>query len=175
MKLKILAISLAISAVLLIASPPRNAVSDIYKWVDDNGVIHFSDQSPGENEAGANVDVMPSTPMSVKPPAAGRADKAAQTIREKPPAPKAEKPVAPRTVELYVTSWCRYCKQAKAWLKARGIPFKAYDVEKDSRAARRRRELHPSTGVPLAVINDTIILGFSETSYQQALQKGQRD
>lgn len=44
-------------------------------------------------------------------------------------------PASTQTVIVYGTSWCGYCKQAQAWLKARGIPFEAKDVEEDESAA----------------------------------------
>lgn len=79
-------------------------------------------------------------------------------------------PAAPQ-VELYVTSWCPYCKKAEEFFRAQGIPFTAYDIEKDSAAARRKEELDSSNGVPLAIINGQKIHGFSESAYREALKK----
>ena len=74
-------------------------------------------------------------------------------------------------VELYVTSWCPYCKQAENFFRTQGIPFTAYDIEKDSSAAQRKEQLDGSKGVPLAIINGQIIRGFSAEAYREALQK----
>lgn len=74
-------------------------------------------------------------------------------------------------VELYVTSWCPYCKKAEDFFRAQGIPFTAYDVEKDSAAARRKDELDSRRGVPLAIINGQKIHGYSEDAYREALKK----
>ena len=74
-------------------------------------------------------------------------------------------------VEIYTTSWCPYCKQAKEYLKSRGIPYIEYDVEKSKEAMRRKRDLTPSGGVPVAVINGQVIDGFSEESYDAALRE----
>lgn len=38
-------------------------------------------------------------------------------------------------VIVYGTSWCGYCRKTQAWLKARGVPFEAKDIEKDEAAA----------------------------------------
>ena len=35
-------------------------------------------------------------------------------------------------VELYITSWCPYCKKAIEYFESRGIKYKAYDIEKDN-------------------------------------------
>lgn len=79
-------------------------------------------------------------------------------------------PAVPQ-VELYVTSWCPYCKKAENFFRTQGIPFTSYDIEKDSAAARRKEELDRSGGVPLVIINGQKIHGFSENAYREALQK----
>ncbi|MEZ4599547.1 MAG: glutaredoxin family protein [Syntrophotaleaceae bacterium] len=73
-------------------------------------------------------------------------------------------------VELYVTSWCSYCKKAIQFFESRGIPHAVYDIEKDTSAARRKEELDPWPGIPFAVINGQKIHGFSEQAYLQALE-----
>jgi glutaredoxin len=78
---------------------------------------------------------------------------------------------AAHKVELYVTSWCPYCKQAENFFRSQGIPFTAYDIEKDSSAARRKEQLDSSKGVPLAIINGQLIRGYSESAYREALKK----
>lgn len=72
-------------------------------------------------------------------------------------------------VELYVTSWCPYCKQAIQYFRSRGIPFTAYDIEKDGRAAQRKNQLDSRNGVPFAVINGQKIHGFSPEAYERAM------
>jgi mycoredoxin len=74
-------------------------------------------------------------------------------------------------VEIFTTSWCPYCKQAKAYLKSMGIPYNEYDVEKSKEAMRRKKDLSPSDGVPVAVINGQVVDGFSEATYDAALRE----
>jgi glutaredoxin len=74
-------------------------------------------------------------------------------------------------VDLYVTSWCPYCKKAIAFMRENNIPYKAYDIEEDSNAAIRKKALDPDySGIPLAVIYGKSIRGFDEDAYKQALQ-----
>lgn len=155
---------------LLRAAP---AWSDIYKWVDAKGVVHYSDQAPADKEGRLQIETSPSAPPSKyqPPPKAEQAPPAAPDTAGKEEPPK-DQPAKTPHVELYVTSWCKYCKRAKAYLRSHNIRFTAYDIEKDSRAAERRKELDPRRGVPLAVINGKIILGFSEAAYAQALGAG---
>ncbi|MFZ2406741.1 MAG: glutaredoxin family protein, partial [Methylobacter sp.] len=87
------------------------------------------------------------------------------------PGPNNKDQVAPQ-VDLYVTSWCPYCKKAIAFLDKNKIAYKKYDIEEDLYAADRKKTLAPEyRGVPLAVINGVAIRGFSEARYQQALPK----
>ncbi|NTU42317.1 MAG: hypothetical protein HGA78_04545 [Nitrospirales bacterium] len=72
-------------------------------------------------------------------------------------------------VELYITSWCPYCKKAMDFFQSRGIPVTVYDIEKDSAAAARKNQLDSRRGVPFAVINGQQIHGYSEVFYQRAL------
>ena len=72
-------------------------------------------------------------------------------------------------VELYITDWCPYCRMAMKFFQSKGIPFVAYDIEKDRDAARRKNELDRQRGVPFAVINGKLVHGFSEDAYQRAL------
>ncbi|MGZ5621705.1 MAG: glutaredoxin domain-containing protein [Methylobacter sp.] len=79
--------------------------------------------------------------------------------------------VAPH-VDLYITSWCPYCKKAIIFMHKNNIAFNEYDIEQDFDAAARKAKLDPDySGVPLAVINGTVIRGFSESKYRKALEK----
>jgi glutaredoxin len=90
--------------------------------------------------------------------------------REKSPASANNKKTA--QVDLYITSWCPYCKKAIAFMLKNNIAFKEYDIERDLDAAARKESIDPGySGVPLAVINGTAIRGFSEAKYQKALAK----
>jgi glutaredoxin len=74
-------------------------------------------------------------------------------------------------VELYVTSWCPYCKHAKDFFRSKGIKIKVYDIEKDKKAAARKKKLDgPGKGVPFAVVNGKYISGFAPTQYSNALK-----
>jgi glutaredoxin-like YruB-family protein len=85
----------------------------------------------------------------------------------RPPAVPERKDV---TVEIYTTSWCRYCRDAKNYFHSRGIVFKEYDIEKDSQAARRHKRYNPRGGVPVTVINGRPIVGFAPAAFAQALK-----
>ena len=73
-------------------------------------------------------------------------------------------------VELYITSWCGYCRKAREFLQSKGISFIEYDIEKDQEAARRKWEIGGGGGIPVAVINGQVIRGFSKATYERALE-----
>lgn len=71
-------------------------------------------------------------------------------------------------VELYVTSWCPYCKKAAAYFRARGVPFTTYNIEQNATALARFQR-YGVQGVPLAVINGLPIAGYAVGEYDRAL------
>ncbi|MEN8257953.1 MAG: glutaredoxin domain-containing protein [Thermodesulfobacteriota bacterium] len=73
-------------------------------------------------------------------------------------------------VELFVTSWCPYCHKAKAFFEKRNIAVKVYDIEKNKKAAARKRKLDPQRGVPFAVVNGKGIHGYAPEQYLRALK-----
>jgi glutaredoxin 3 len=67
-----------------------------------------------------------------------------------------------RTITVYTTEPCGYCRQAKALLAKRGI---AYDEINLARDAEGRTELALRTGMmtfPQVVIGDELVGGFTE-------------
>jgi len=148
------------SLILLLAltfALPVNA--EIYKWTDADGKSHFSASKPAHPaslESRKDLEVKSPRPVPVD-------NKADVDDKAQAKAPQ---------VDLYVTSWCPYCKKAMAFLRKNNIAFTAYDIEQDQDAAARKKNIDPGYGgIPLAVINGAAIRGFSESSYQQALAK----
>ena len=158
----------AILTIPVLAAIPAQA--DVYKWVDARGVVHYSDEPPQADKGNLQVESQPDTPPSTyqppdKPETSPGSDNGARPRKPE----TAVKAGAPPKVEIYVTSWCKYCKMALAFLRKHNIPFEAHDIEKDAEAAKRRRAIDPRSGVPLAVINGKVLLGFSEAAFRHAL------
>jgi glutaredoxin 3 len=67
-----------------------------------------------------------------------------------------------RTITVYTTEPCGYCRQAKALLAKRGL---AYDEINLARDAEGRAELAMRTGMmtfPQVIIGDELVGGFTE-------------
>ncbi len=141
--------------------------AEIYKYVDAEGRMHFTDTPP----AGANAKQLNIQPNiiegGIKPKSSANGEPSAAEIRKKNLLETTKQP----KVELFVTSWCGYCKKAEAYLRKKGIKYTAYDIEKNPQAARRKASLTSRKGVPFALIGAQKLTGFSEMAYEQALQK----
>jgi glutaredoxin len=160
------------------------AEAQIYKYVDENGRVHYTNIPPRDSqsrqkvekvEPKGNVTVMgneedepehpPERSMSVLDYLKEKLSMEEERVSEQPQ----EHEYGDNQVDLYVTSWCGYCKKARKFLISKGIDFNEYDIEKDEEAARRKRELDGRRGVPFAVINGHKIHGWSQPAYERAL------
>jgi glutaredoxin-like YruB-family protein len=135
-------------------------LAEMYKYTDSRGDVHYVDdlgRVPKRYRAKARtlddlppISVMDATPVPAK----------------KRPSVDTGSQTKPRerfsgTVELYMTSWCGYCRKAEQYLKQKGIAYTAFDIEKDESAKRRYRELGGTGGVPLIQIGANQIRGYS--------------
>lgn len=105
---------------------------EIYKWVDEGGKVHYSDQKPKHLEA--------------------------QTIS---PEVNRMDSVNVKAIVMYSTSWCGYCQKAREFFKKRGIAYTEYDIEKDQ-IAKQRYDAIGGSGVPVILVNEKRMSGFSE-------------
>ncbi len=160
--------------VLVLVSGTSSA--EIFRWVDEKGVVHFSD-APTESISETSEEEEVSSP-DPNPEDNSRPATETRTITLDPDFfdlldESEEEPAAVNApaVEIYETSWCGYCKKAKNFFRSRGIKFKTYDIEKDNAAARRMMALTRRRAVPFVVINGQPIQGYSEQAYEQALRK----
>ncbi|QEM69830.1 DUF4124 domain-containing protein [Geobacter sp. FeAm09] len=149
------------------------AGAEMYKWVDENGVVTFKDTPPPASKKRRKVKVYNDSDFAPAPLAQPQPQPAPRGTTKKivAPAEPARKEGFSGMVELYVTDWCGYCKKAQAYLKGRGIPYVAYDIEKDGAAHKRYKELG-GRGVPLIIIGSNRMNGFSQESLEYYLNSG---
>lgn len=146
------------------------AGAEMYQWVDEKGVVTFKDTPPPASKKRKKVKVYTDSDFAPAPPPqpspATRSVKSSAVSASQPVTPKKERFTG--TVEMYVTDWCGYCKRAENYLKSKGIPYVAYDIEKDSAARQRHRELG-GRGVPLIIIGSNKMSGFSPETLEYYL------
>ena len=152
-------VTVAVLLVALACFTSSPALGEMYKWTDERGVVHFSDTAPPKS---GDVEIV--KPSQREPMIKGQPERPLDEGGTAYAAPGR----APR-VELYVTSWCPHCRRARDFLRQNRIAFVEYDIEQDAAAASRRKQIGDGTGVPVAIIGDKVISGFSPESYANAL------
>jgi glutaredoxin len=148
------------------------STAKMYKYVDENGVVTYQDYPPENISPDTEVETFSTIKSKYQPkkkskiaPEKSYGNIAGQSLKDKPV--KADYSKA--RVELFVTSWCKYCKMAANFFRSKGVPFTEYDIEKNKAAAQRKNSLSPKKGVPFAIVNGKQIYGFAPGAYEQAL------
>jgi len=142
----------AVLAALLLCSFPLAA--DMYKWVDENGKVHYADSPPPGKKA-KKLDLKINSISG--PPVVS-------TLGSTAPATSTAK------VKLYTTTWCGYCKRAKAYLQARKTPFEEIDVEASAQGQSEFRSLG-GRGVPVILVGNQRMDGYSEGGLEGLLKQ----
>jgi len=149
------------------------AIAEMYKWVDGNGVVHYSDTKPADEQ---KTETFKTHDYQEPPPESGESvlDSLIETISEE--TKKIEKYLKEKkkadlknSVEIFTTDWCGYCKIAINFLQSNGIKYTEHNVGNNPQAAARKRELGGGNGVPFAIINGQKVYGFSKERYKHAL------
>ena len=121
------------------------ASAEIYRWTDSDGRIHYSDKPPADRK----VQQVKIRVQSISGPA---------VVTQAGAAP-ATSAAARQPVKIYTTTWCGYCKKAKAHLAARGVPYREIDVEASDSGRREFSELR-GRGVPVILVGSQRMDGF---------------
>jgi glutaredoxin len=88
-----------------------------------------------------------------------------------PPAPVA---AAHGDVIVYKTAWCGVCKKVESYLKKKGVPYTAKDIEKDRSAAaelqtKAAAQKVKTGSVPVIDVKGTLIVGFDRARLEKLL------
>lgn len=126
-------------------SPGTLGDSQLYKYTDDNGRVHYTDRPPADRQA-ETMDIE----IQSHDGQARVTDYAALLS----PAETGN------NVTIYTTDWCHVCKKAKRYMDGENIQYTEYDIEK-SRKARREFDRLGGKGVPVIVVGEQKMHGFS--------------
>jgi len=135
----------------LMVSPVSHG--QLFKWVDEQGNVHYGD-SPPDNAKLKRITGKVSSYTSVS-----------VEDFEYDPANITERKQT-KSVVMYSTSWCGYCKKAALHFRKNNIPFTEYDIEKSEKAAKEYKNLN-GRGVPIILIGDQRMNGFSASSFDR--------
>jgi glutaredoxin len=137
---------------LLLASAV--GAQSMYRWVDKEGKVHYTDQPPPKAEA-AQVEKKQSVLLGVD-------QTATYTLR---------KATADYPVTLYTDKDCAPCKDARNHLTRRGVPFTEKNIYNDDALQAELKALSGSDKmtVPLVKIGKKTINGFLASEWDSLL------
>jgi glutaredoxin len=125
--------------------------AQIYKWVDEDGNVHFSSSPPPNGTA---ETVKPRVTNTYSSP------DIRTTTGDEPSATKVN-----RKVVMYSAVWCGTCKTAKNYFRRKGIPFTEYDIETSDKGRRDFKRLN-GTGVPIILVGKQRMNGFNSNQFE---------
>ena len=73
-----------------------------------------------------------------------------------------------KPVALFTSPKCKWCDEAKIYLKSKKIRYNQIDVSKDKKALKDCQK-HGCRGVPVVLIGNTWICGFDKNKINKAL------
>jgi glutaredoxin len=141
-------------AAALVASFASHSQTNVYRWVDKDGKVHFSDSPPP-----------PDAKQSSQKRMGGGAALSATQV------PFATQEAARRNpVTLYTSTNCgELCAQGRALLAKRGIPYSERNAEASQADADEVKRLIGKLEVPVLRVGEKHVKGYSEGSWQEAL------
>lgn len=150
--------------VLYLLNPASWVQAEVFKWIDAEGKIHYSDKKP-ENQSVKQIKIQPH-----RSSATVESSSLEKNLNSKESTGTDKKPYKKKhKITMYAASWCSYCKTARAYFKKNNISFSEYDIEKNTNA-RKRYEKFGGTGVPLLVAKRKHMQGFSEAKFESWYQ-----
>ncbi len=143
----------ALLAAALLLPALAHAQANVYRWVDRDGKVHYSDTPPPE----------PQKNLTQKRVGGGYAESsqlpyATQIAMQKSP------------VTLFTGADCGDpCKQGRDLLSKRGIPFSERDAQGNADDAEALKKLVGVLEVPLLTVGAAKVKGFEEGAWHSAL------
>ncbi len=74
-----------------------------------------------------------------------------------------------KTVKIYSTPTCVYCKMAKEFFKKNNVNYQELNVAEDEKAREEMIQKSGQLGVPVIDIDGEIMVGFDEPTLRKAL------
>ena len=129
------------------------AQSNVYRWVDKDGKVHFSDTPPPADAKSGSQKRMGGGYVETE-----NLPYATQVAMKRNP------------VTLYTGADCGDpCVSARDLLSKRGVPFSERDAQGNAEAQEALKKLAGALEVPFLVIGENKIKGYEESQWQSAL------
>ena len=131
---------------------PVLAQAQMYRWIDDNGKVHYSDRIPMSGAKNLQRQAMPAEQSS----SATLPYELQQAVKNFP-------------VTLYTSESCRdACTQARELLNKRGVPYSEVAVRDEADVAQLKKR-SGGNAVPVMTVGPELYKGFESGYYKDAL------
>lgn len=74
-----------------------------------------------------------------------------------------------KTVTLYTTPTCAFCPAIKKLLDKADVDYTELDVSQDEKYLDEMKQISGQMGVPVTVVDDTVIIGYDKKKLLKAL------
>jgi glutaredoxin len=150
-----IAVHIICAGAVLAAAAAAHAQSTVYRWVDRDGKVQFTDTPPP-----AHAKSVTEKRMGGGGEDAGQVPFATQIAARRHP------------VTLYVSDDCGdYCAQGRALLGKRGIPFSEKNPQRNPADAEALKQAIGVLEVPVLMVGANVVKGYGEESWQAALDQ----
>lgn len=119
--------------------------AEVYKWVDEHGRVHYTDQSVGITDHAIAIDLPVNTYTA--PQILNSAFRNSGVV-------------------MYSASWCTVCRKASKYFRQKDIAFTEYDIERSEKGRREYNKLG-ARGVPVILVGDKRLNGFTEEAFNK--------
>lgn len=145
----------ALALALALAGLQSHAQTQVYRWVDKDGKVQFTDTPPPKEARDVTEKRMGGGYV------------------EEGQVPYATRMAAQRNpVTLYTSNDCgELCAQGRALLNRRGIPFSEKNAQASKADAEALKKLAGGLQVPYMLVGETPVRGFDEELWQSALDR----
>ena len=135
----------------------------VYKSIGPDGRVVYSDHAPtsGHLEKTMKFENLPASALP-----ASAASFMENFRRTHPAGANDAQSTSGGGATLYSASWCGYCKQAKAWLAARGVTYREVDVDSPNGVTEFAQATGGGGAIPVLFTKGRRINGFSAAAYE---------
>jgi glutaredoxin len=131
------------------------AQTNVYRWTDKDGKVHFGDTPPPDDASNVTQKRMGGSGGD-----AGALPYDTQVAMKRNP------------VSIYVADNCAPCDAARQLLSRRGIPYTERNAQGNREEAEAVKKLTGATEVPVLLVGDRSVKGWDESAWSAALDAG---
>ena len=143
--------------IFLLCFSTLSGAQSLYKWVDAQGKVSYSDQPPPPT---VTVKDLSSTLNTL---GAGQA-------QAEPLSLESQRLVANSPVVIYTTTGCKLCDQGRDLLRKKGVPFTEKTVTTSEDLKALGAQFNSQT-LPVLAVGKTNINGFGTSQWNEALNQ----